>query len=155
MVNRYAPWRYVLLLVIIVLGAIYAAPNLYGEDPALQISHRVNLLNEADVNNVRSLLETEGVDYRSIELEDNNILVRFDSEEEQLRAAEPGISRLCPGLAHGEPACAQARQRHDGTGCHSPGDANRARSFTLAAAGSPLLVEKWGRKFSPRHRRAR
>jgi len=89
MVNRYAPWRYVLLLVIIVLGAIYAAPNLYGEDPALQISHRVNLLNEADVNNVRSLLETEGVDYRSIELEDNNILVRFDSEEEQLRAAEP------------------------------------------------------------------
>jgi preprotein translocase subunit SecD len=89
MVNRYAPWRYILLLVIIVLGAIYAAPNLYGEDPALQINHRVNLLSEADVNNVRSLLETEGVNYRSIELDGNNILVRFDSEEEQLRAAEP------------------------------------------------------------------
>jgi len=89
MVNRYAPWRYVLLIVIIALGAIYAAPNLYGEDPALQISHRVNLLSEADVNNVRGLLETEGVDYRSIELDSNNILVRFDSEEEQLRAAEP------------------------------------------------------------------
>jgi len=89
MVNRYAPWRYVLLIVIIALGAIYAAPNLYGEDPALQISHRVNLLSEADVNNVRGLLETEGVAYRSIELDGNNILVRFDSEEEQLRAAEP------------------------------------------------------------------
>jgi preprotein translocase subunit SecD len=89
MVNRYAPWRYLLLIVIIVLGALYAAPNLYGEDPALQINHRVNLLSEADVNNVRSLLETQGVDYRSIELDGNNILVRFDSEEEQLAAAEP------------------------------------------------------------------
>ena len=89
MVNRYAPWRYILLLVIIVLGALYAAPNLYGEDPALQINHRVNLLTEADVNNIKSLLETQGVDYRSIELHGNNILVRFGSEEQQLRAAEP------------------------------------------------------------------
>jgi preprotein translocase subunit SecD len=89
MVNRYAPWRYILLLVIIVLGALYAAPNLYGEDPALQINHRVNLLTEADVNNIKSLLETQGVDYRSIELDGNNILVRFGSEEQQLRAAEP------------------------------------------------------------------
>jgi preprotein translocase subunit SecD len=74
---------------IIVLGALYAAPNLYGEDPALQINHRVNLLTEADVNNIKSLLETQGVDYRSIELDGNNILVRFGSEEQQLRAAEP------------------------------------------------------------------
>ena len=89
MVNRYAPWRYILLLLIIVLGALYAAPNLYGEDPALQINHRVNLLNEVEVNNVRSLLETQGVGYRSIELDGENIMVRFDSEEQQLRAAEP------------------------------------------------------------------
>jgi len=87
MVNHYAPWRYVLLLLIIVIGALYAAPNLYGEDPALQISHRVNLIDEAEVANIKSLLENEGVDYRSIELDGNNILVRFASEEEQLRAA--------------------------------------------------------------------
>ena len=87
MVNHYAPWRYVLLLLIILIGALYAAPNLYGEDPALQISHRVNLIDEAEVANIKSLLENEGVDYRSIELDGNNILVRFGSEEEQLRAA--------------------------------------------------------------------
>ena len=88
MVNRYAPWRYILLLLVIAVGAIYAAPNLYGEDPALQITHRVNLVDEGELNNIRSLLETEGVDYRSIELDGNNVLVRFDSEEAQLRAAE-------------------------------------------------------------------
>jgi preprotein translocase subunit SecD len=88
MVNRYAPWRYILLLLIIVIGAVYAAPNLYGEDPALQISHRVNLVDEAELGNIKSLLENEGVDYRSAELDGNNILIRFDSEEKQLRAAD-------------------------------------------------------------------
>ena len=88
MVNRYAPWRYILLLLIIVIGVLYATPNLYGEDPALQISHRVNLIDEAELGNISSLLKNEGVDYRSAELDGNNILVRFDSEEEQLRAAD-------------------------------------------------------------------
>ena len=87
MVNRYAPWRYILLLLIIAIGAVYATPNLYGEDPALQITHRVNLIDQAEVGNIKSLLDNGGVDYRSIELDGNNILVRFDSEEQQLRAA--------------------------------------------------------------------
>jgi preprotein translocase subunit SecD len=87
MVNRYAPWRYILLLLIIALGIVYATPNLYGEDPALQITHRVNLIDEAEVSNIKSLLDSRAVDYRSIELNGNNILVRFDSEEKQLRAA--------------------------------------------------------------------
>ncbi|MCP4470635.1 MAG: protein translocase subunit SecD [Gammaproteobacteria bacterium] len=87
MVNRYAPWRYILLILVIVIGAFYAAPNLYGEDPALQITHRVNLIDDAELGNIRSLLENEDIDYRSIELDGNNLLVRFDSEEKQLRAA--------------------------------------------------------------------
>jgi preprotein translocase subunit SecD len=87
MVNRYAPWRYILLILVVVIGAVYAAPNLYGEDPALQITHRVNLIDDAELNNVKSLLDNEGIDYLSIELDGNNLLVRFDSEEKQLRAA--------------------------------------------------------------------
>jgi len=87
MVNRYAPWRYILLLLIIVIGAVYAAPNLYGEDPALQISHRVNLVDQAELENIRGLLQSRNIEFRSIELDGNNILVRFASEEEQLRAA--------------------------------------------------------------------
>ncbi len=87
MVNRYAPWQYLLLLLIVVIGAIYATPNLYGEDPALQISHRVNLMDQAELDNLKSLLESERVDYRSVELDGSNLLVRFDSEEKQLRAA--------------------------------------------------------------------
>jgi len=87
MVNRYAPWRYILLILIIVIGAVYAAPNLYGEDPALQITHRVNLVDEAELGNIKSLLESEGIEFLSAELDGNNVLVRFGSEEAQLRAA--------------------------------------------------------------------
>ena len=87
MVNRYAPWRYILLILIITIGVVYAAPNLYGEDPALQITHRVNLVDQGELNNIKSVLESESIDYRSIELDGNNILVRFDTEERQLKAA--------------------------------------------------------------------
>ncbi len=87
MVNRYAPWRYILLILVVVIGALYAAPNLYGEDPALQITHRVNLVDEGELNNIKSLLEAGGIEYRSAELDGNNVLVRFASEDAQLRAA--------------------------------------------------------------------
>jgi len=87
MVNRYAPWRYILLILIVTIGIVYAAPNLYGEDPALQITHRVNLVDQGEVNNIKSVLESESIGYQSIELDGNNVLVRFDSEEAQLKAA--------------------------------------------------------------------
>ena len=36
--NQYSVWKYLLILFIIVIGIIYALPNLYGKDPALQIT---------------------------------------------------------------------------------------------------------------------
>ena len=38
--NHYPTWRYLMVLIIVGLGALYAAPNLYGTDPALQVSAR-------------------------------------------------------------------------------------------------------------------
>ena len=56
-------------------------------DPAVQISHRVNLIDEAELIRVSDLLKRESINYRSIDLETGFLLIRFDSEEEQLRAA--------------------------------------------------------------------
>ena len=86
MVNYYAPWKYILLTLIVLSGLIYAAPNLYGEDPAVQISHRVNLIDEGERARVSDLLENEGIEYRSIELDTGFLLIRFDSGDQQLRA---------------------------------------------------------------------
>ncbi|MCP4233853.1 MAG: protein translocase subunit SecD [Aestuariibacter sp.] len=87
MVNHYAPWKYVVLILVITFGFIYAAPNLYGEDPAVQISHRVNLVGDDDLKQISSLLENEGLPYKSIVLDGGNIMVRFDDTEQQLKAA--------------------------------------------------------------------
>jgi preprotein translocase subunit SecD len=85
--NHYPLWKYLLLIIVVVLGLVYAAPNLYGEDPAVQISHRVNLVNQEELNNVTTLMKNLGIEYRSAELADGSVLVRFKSEEAQLKAA--------------------------------------------------------------------
>ena len=85
--NHYPLWKYLLLITVVVVGLVYAAPNLYGEDPAVQISHRVNLVNEEELNNVTSLLKNLAIDYKSVELGDGSVLVRLKSEEQQLKAA--------------------------------------------------------------------
>ncbi len=46
--NRYAAWKYILLAIVVLVGAIYALPNLYGEDPALQISGTRNAVLDVD-----------------------------------------------------------------------------------------------------------
>ncbi|MCP3849474.1 MAG: protein translocase subunit SecD, partial [Gammaproteobacteria bacterium] len=66
---------------------IYAAPNLYGEDPAVQISHRINLIGDDDLKQISSLLENEELPYKSVVLDGGNIMVRFDDTEQQLKAA--------------------------------------------------------------------
>ncbi len=85
--NHYPLWKYLLLIIVVALGLVYAAPNLYGEDPAVQISHRVNLVNEEELNHVTTLLKNLDIEYRSVELTEGSILVRFKSEEAQLKAA--------------------------------------------------------------------
>lgn len=86
MINQYPLWKYLLLITAVVLGAIYAAPNLYGADPAVQVSHRVNLIDETELDNVKSLLKTQNISYKQISLETGYVLVRFDNTDEQLSA---------------------------------------------------------------------
>ncbi len=38
MLNKYPLWKYLLVLFVVVLGLVYAAPNIYKPDPALQIA---------------------------------------------------------------------------------------------------------------------
>jgi len=84
MVNQYPAWKYLLLIIVVGMGLIYSAPNLYGEDPAVQISHRVNLINDEEVQNITNLLQNLSIEYQSLEKSDGFILVRFKNEDQQL-----------------------------------------------------------------------
>ena len=87
MLNTYPLWKYLLLILVLVLGIIYALPNLYGEDPAVQISHRTKLINESEVKHIKDTLTNLGIAYKSIEQGPGHILIRFGNEEQQLKAA--------------------------------------------------------------------
>ncbi len=89
MLNQYPAWKYLLILLIVVVGAIYALPNLYGSDPALQISAtRTTTVDSGTEAQVRSLLDAEKIPYRRSVLDDKGLLIRFASVEEQLKAGD-------------------------------------------------------------------
>jgi len=87
MINQYPLWKYLLLVVVLVVGGIYATPNLYGEDPSVLISLRNKTVDEATKVKVDELLKNAAMQTKSSELKDNKLLIRFDSVENQLKAA--------------------------------------------------------------------
>ena len=88
MLNQYPLWKYILLVVVLFFASIYALPNLYGEDPAVQISHRTKSLTEEDKLAVEQTLSEKQITIKSTDAEQGRILVRFNDTETQLVAAE-------------------------------------------------------------------
>lgn len=85
--NQYPTlWRYVLLVSLVVISVIYALPNLYGEDPAIQIRVKENAsISETIKNHIASILSAQHLSYQSIQSTKNFILVRFHDTETQLK----------------------------------------------------------------------
>jgi preprotein translocase subunit SecD len=88
MINQYPLWKYLLLIVVLIVGSIYALPNLYGEDPSVLISLRSNNIDKAGQDRIEELLKQSSIQYKSIESFQGKVLVRFDSEDTQLSASD-------------------------------------------------------------------
>ena len=87
--NQYPAWKYLLIFVLLVVGIFYALPNLYGEDPAVQISSsRGAELGDTIQGLVETKLADAGMRVKATEVADQRLLVRFDDTEEQLAAAD-------------------------------------------------------------------
>lgn len=85
--NRYPLWRYILLLVIIVLGMIYASPMLYGEDYAVQIAAKNSQkLSTSLSDNIAEILQQQNIPVKSIALKTGFYLVRLTDESYQAKA---------------------------------------------------------------------
>ena len=89
MLNQYSSWKYILLLVVLVVGSIYALPNIYGSDPAIQISATRNNTVDTEVESkALAVLKNINVNLRRSVLDDKGLLLRFDGVEQQLKAAD-------------------------------------------------------------------
>jgi len=90
MQNRYPLWKYILLGIILIIGIIYAIPNLYSEDPAVQVSAAKT---DASINNevrtqIADVLKQAGIVYKSLQGSSEELVLRFNNTDEQLKAQD-------------------------------------------------------------------
>ncbi len=89
MLNQYSIWKYLLLTVVLVFGILYALPNLYGSDPAIQISGTRGAVADDAIREqaVNALTKAKLAPMRTA-MDDKGVLLRFDDVEQQLQAAD-------------------------------------------------------------------
>jgi len=86
--NRYPLWKYILIGLITVLAALYALPNIYGKDPAVQVSTSRGQISELTRFEVEAALDGAGIEYLPVEIGATSLLVRLENEDTQLRAQD-------------------------------------------------------------------
>ncbi|MDU8924147.1 protein translocase subunit SecD [Pasteurellaceae bacterium LIM206] len=95
MLNRYPLWKNLMVILVIAIGVLYALPNIYGEDPAVQISGtRGHTASSATLDEVRDVLNSNHLAAKSIVLENGSILARFNNTDDQLLAKDKILEKL-------------------------------------------------------------
>ena len=95
MLNRYPLWKNLMVIFLVAIGILYALPNLYGEDPAVQISGtRGQEANSSVLSEVQAVLKENNLATKSIVLENGSILVRFNNTDNQLLAKDKITEKL-------------------------------------------------------------
>ncbi|MCY3792824.1 MAG: protein translocase subunit SecD, partial [Gammaproteobacteria bacterium] len=100
--NTYSVGRYLFVLVVVTLGALYAAPNVFAPDPALQVKPEDpdRGLSAAALERARTALAEAGITLKSAELEGSSGFLRLVDDGDQLRAREVVMQALAGGEDH-------------------------------------------------------
>ncbi|MCE2570818.1 protein translocase subunit SecD [Motilimonas eburnea] len=89
MLNKYPLWKYIMVIAVITIGLLYATPNLYGEDPAVQVSGKRGAEVElAIAGQINDALEQANIEVKSSSLEEGRYLVRLVNRDDQLKTKE-------------------------------------------------------------------
>ena len=96
--NRYPLWKYLLIVAVLVVAGLYALPNLYGQDPAIQITAEDTANVDAGVREtVMRTLDDEGATQASVQRQESGaLLVRLADTDVQARVADRLRARLGP-----------------------------------------------------------
>jgi preprotein translocase subunit SecD len=87
--NKYPLWKTLMVAFIVAIGALYATPNLYGEDPAVQVSGLRGVeANLATLDAIKTNLTDNNIVFTGVVLEDGQVLARFKNTEDQLKARD-------------------------------------------------------------------
>ena len=99
--NRYPLWKYAILVVALLVGLIYTAPNFFGEAPAVQVSSaKATLkLDASFAPRVQQLLEQAGLKPDFVQFDGNSVKARLPDTEAQIRAKDALSAALNPDPA--------------------------------------------------------
>lgn len=88
MLNKYPLWKNLIILVALVIGFVYALPNLFPDDHAIQITgaRSSTEINQRILDRALGAMEAEGISVKSSELQDRNGLIRVPNGDDQLKA---------------------------------------------------------------------
>ncbi len=97
--NKYPPWKYALILVALVVSLLYAAPNLFGEVPAVQVSgiRASTKVDAAMQSGLEAALKEAGIAPTLVELDEAALRFRFADPDTQLKARDVIQSKVGPG----------------------------------------------------------
>jgi preprotein translocase subunit SecD len=95
--NQFATWKYWLVIIVLVLSTVFALPNVFGLDPALQLS-RVDrqAIDAAGETRILDLLKAQGITPTADYLQDGRMVVRLPTETLQSKARD-SIQAAAPG----------------------------------------------------------
>ena len=99
--NRYPLWKYAIIVIALLVGAIYALPNLFGEAPAVQVSagKATVRVEPSTQTRIEQALAAASVPVQSLGIEGNSLRVRFDDTDTQLKARDVIDKTLNPDPA--------------------------------------------------------
>ncbi len=96
--NRYPVWKYAILVIVLLVGALYTLPNFYGEAPAVQVSSAKATIkvDAALQRRVEDVLTAAGASPDSVTLDGSSVRARFDTPDNQLKGKDALEKALTP-----------------------------------------------------------
>ncbi|MEQ5803098.1 protein translocase subunit SecD [Halomonas sp. H10-9-1] len=90
MLNRYPLWKYLLILIVLLIGLIYSLPNLFPEDPAIQISSERGdaTIDERQLESIQASLNDAGIEIKNTERSQTSTLLRLRTPDAQIAARD-------------------------------------------------------------------
>lgn len=90
MLNKYPLWKYLLILAVLAIGLVYSAPNLYPDDPAIQLTGASTTLkvDQSALDRAVGALKQAGIAVKAAEVAENGGLLRLERLSDQLPAKE-------------------------------------------------------------------
>jgi preprotein translocase subunit SecD len=96
--NRYPVWKYTIIVIVLLVGLVYALPNFFGESPAVQVSAAKSTvkIDASTQARVQEVLKTAGLTADLLTLEPTAVRVRFATPDEQIKARDALQQALVP-----------------------------------------------------------